>query len=120
MIESDLIDTPRAMVSMQTQQDGFFEVSSNGVLFLDEVTNLSLVSQSKILRAIENKEIQVVGGPMKKVDTRLIFASNANKQVLANPERFRRDLFYRIEGNIVELPPLRERGEDILLHMISS
>lgn len=54
---------------------------------------------------------------MKKVDTRLIFASNANMQVLSNPERFRKDLFYRIEGNIVELPPLRERGEDILLLM---
>jgi len=54
---------------------------------------------------------------MKKVDTRLIFASNANMQVLSNPEKFRRDLFYRIEGNIVELPPLRERGDDILLLM---
>ncbi|KAF5028371.1 Regulatory protein AtoC [anaerobic digester metagenome] len=118
LIESELFGHTRGSVSnAERSKTGFFEECSNGVLFLDEVTNLSLVSQSKILRAIENKEIQVVGGPMKKVDTRLIFASNANMQVLANPERFRRDLFYRIEGNIVELPPLRERGEDILLLM---
>ena len=118
LIESELFGHTKGSVSnAERSKTGFFEECSNGVLFLDEVTNLSLVSQSKILRAIENKEIQVVGGPMKKVDTRLIFASNANKQVLANPERFRRDLFYRIEGNIVELPPLRERGEDILLLM---
>jgi DNA-binding NtrC family response regulator len=54
---------------------------------------------------------------MKKVNTRLIFASNAKMSVLANPDKFRRDLFFRIEGNIVELPPLREREEDILLLM---
>jgi transcriptional regulator with GAF, ATPase, and Fis domain len=80
-------------------------------LFLDEVTNLSPIAQAKILRAIENKEIQVVGGNLKKVNTRLIFASNADLSKLADQKTLRRDLFYRIEGNIVELPPLREREE---------
>ena len=118
LIESELFGHVKgSFTNADRNKTGFFEECSNGVLFLDEVTNLSLVSQSKILRAIENKEIQVVGGTMKKVDTRLIFASNANMQVLSNPEKFRRDLFYRIEGNIVELPPLRERGDDILLLM---
>jgi two-component system, NtrC family, nitrogen regulation response regulator NtrX len=118
LIESELFGHMKgSFTNADRNKTGFFEECSNGLLFLDEVTNLSLVSQSKILRAIENKEIQVVGGPMKKVDTRLIFASNANMQMLSNPENFRRDLFYRIEGNIVELPPLRERGEDILLLM---
>jgi len=116
LIESELFGHVKgSFTNADRNKTGFFEECSNGVLFLDEVTNLSLISQSKILRAIENKEIQVVGGPMKKVNTRLIFASNANMQVLSHPDRFRRDLFYRIEGNIVELPPLREREEDILL-----
>ena len=118
LIESELFGHMKgSFTNADRNKTGFFEECTNGLLFLDEVTNLSLVSQSKILRAIENKEIQVVGGPMKKVDTRLIFASNANMQLLSNPEKFRRDLFYRIEGNIVQLPPLRERGEDILLLM---
>lgn len=118
LIESELFGHAKgSFTSADRSKTGFFEECSNGLLFLDEVTNLSLVSQSKILRAIENKEIQVVGGPMKKVNTRLIFASNANTDVLADPDKFRKDLFYRIEGNIVELPPLRDRGEDILLLM---
>jgi transcriptional regulator with GAF, ATPase, and Fis domain len=73
------------------------------------------MSQSKILRAIENKEIQIVGGNLKKVNTRLIFASNAGLEKLSDQSVFRKDLFYRIEGNIIELPPLRERDDDILL-----
>ncbi|MCB5272110.1 MAG: sigma-54 dependent transcriptional regulator [Candidatus Cloacimonetes bacterium] len=118
LIESELFGHAKGVLpNVERNKTGFFEECSDGLLFLDEVTNLSMVSQSKILRAIENKEIQVVGGPMKKVNTRLIFASNAKMNVLANPDKFRRDLFFRIEGNIVELPPLREREEDILLLM---
>jgi DNA-binding NtrC family response regulator len=96
---------------------GFFERCDDGILFLDEITNLSIAAQSKILRAIENKEIQVVGGESKKVDARLLFASNATLEKLSQPEVFRKDLFYRIEGNIVELLPLRQRGDDIILLM---
>ncbi|MCK9557860.1 MAG: sigma-54 dependent transcriptional regulator [Candidatus Cloacimonetes bacterium] len=118
LIESELFGHVKgSFTSADRNKTGFFEECSSGLLFLDEVTNLSLKSQSKILRAIENKEIQVVSGPMKKVSTRLIFASNANMDLLKDPDIFRRDLYYRIEGNIVEMPPLRERGEDILLLM---
>ncbi|HNQ42912.1 MAG TPA: sigma-54 dependent transcriptional regulator [Candidatus Cloacimonadota bacterium] len=118
LIESELFGHVKgSFTNADRNKTGFFEDCSNGLLFLDEVTNLSLVSQSKILRAIENKEIQVVGGSMKKVNTRLIFASNANQETLADQNKFRKDLFYRIEGNIVELPPLRRRGDDILLLM---
>ena len=118
LIESELFGHVKgSFTSADRNKTGFFEECSNGLLFLDEVTNLSLIAQSKILRAIEYKEIQVVGGSMKKVSTRLIFASNANRDVLNDPEQFRRDLYYRIEGNIVELPALRDRGEDILLLM---
>ncbi|MBM4404008.1 MAG: sigma-54-dependent Fis family transcriptional regulator, partial [Candidatus Cloacimonetes bacterium] len=107
--------TKGACTSADKYKIGFFEECSEGILFLDEVTNLSMPAQSKILRSIENKEIQVVGGSLKKVNTRLIFASNAPISDLSSPQTFRKDLFYRIEGNIVELPPLRERGNDIIL-----
>ncbi len=89
--EKDLAD-PAARSSI-----GFFEKCSEGILFLDEVTNLSLQAQAKILRAIENKEIQVVGGNLKKVNTRLIFTSNADLKTFSDTSRFRRDFFYRIE-----------------------
>lgn len=118
IIESELFGHAKgSLPSADRSKTGFFEECSDGLLFLDEITNLSLISQSKILRAIENKEIQVVGGAMKKVNTRLIFATNADMNLLTNRDRFRQDFFYRIEGNIVEMPPLREREEDILLLM---
>lgn len=116
LIESELFGHIKgSFTNADRNKSGFFEECSNGILFLDEVTNLSLMSQSKILRAIENKEIQVVGGPLKKVETRLIFASNASMEKLSDERLFRKDLFFRIEGNIVELPPLRDREDDILL-----
>ncbi len=118
LIESELFGHIKgSFTSADRNKTGFFEECSNGLLFLDEVTNLSIMAQSKILRAIENKEIQVVGGNLKKVNTRLIFASNAGLETLSDPAVFRRDLFFRIEGNVVELPPLRDRDDDILLLM---
>ncbi len=116
LIESELFGNAKSTFpSDDKYKVGFFEECREGILFLDEVTNLSLPAQSKILRSIENKEIQVVGGTLKKVDTRLIFATNSPLANLSNPAGFRKDLLYRIEGNIVELPPLRERGNDIIL-----
>ncbi|MDD2230353.1 MAG: sigma-54 dependent transcriptional regulator [Candidatus Cloacimonetes bacterium] len=118
LIESELFGHLKgSYTNADRSKIGFFEECTNGLLFLDEVTNLSLLAQAKILRAIENKEIQVVGGNLKKVDTRLIFASNAGLEKLSDPNQFRKDLFYRIEGNVVTLPPLRERDDDILLLM---
>ena len=102
LIESELFGHIKgSFTSADRNKIGFFEECTNGVLFLDEVTNLSLMSQSKILRAIENKEIQIVGGNLKKVNTRLIFASNAGLEKLSDQSVFRKDLFYRIEGNII-------------------
>ncbi|MCK9310608.1 MAG: sigma-54 dependent transcriptional regulator [Candidatus Cloacimonetes bacterium] len=118
LIESELFGHLKgSYTNADRSKTGFFEECTNGLLFLDEVTNLSLLAQAKILRAIENKEIQVVGGNLKKVDTRLIFASNASLEKLSDANQFRKDLFYRIEGNVVNLPPLRERDDDILLLM---
>jgi two-component system nitrogen regulation response regulator NtrX len=118
LIESELFGHKKgSFTSADRNKMGFFERCDNGILFLDEITNLSIAAQSKILRAIENKEIQVVGGELKNVDARLLFASNSTLEKLSQPEIFRKDLFYRIEGNIIELLPLRERGDDIILLM---
>ncbi|MBW6513928.1 MAG: sigma-54 dependent transcriptional regulator [Candidatus Syntrophosphaera sp.] len=118
MIERELFGLEKGTVTeVDRGSVGLFEKCSEGLLFLDEVTNLSLQAQVKILRAIENKEIQVVGGSLKKVNTRLIFTSNADLKSLSDSVRFRKDFFYRIEGNVIEIPPLRERDNDILLLM---
>jgi DNA-binding NtrC family response regulator len=114
LIESELFGHVKgSFTNADTNKVGLFEQSSNGILFLDEITNISMPAQAKLLRAIENKEIQVVGGESKKVNTRLIFASNADYHILTKPDVIRKDLFFRIESNIVELPPLRERDSDI-------
>lgn len=117
-IENELFGYARsAFPGKGKAQAGLFEKCSEGLLFLDEIINIPLNAQAKILRAIETKEIQVVGGSQKTVNTRLVFASNADRKTLADASRLRSDLFYRIEGNVVEIPPLRDRGDDILLLM---
>ena len=100
-----------------SDKKGFFEQSNKGVLFLDEIGNLSYMTQAKILRAIEYKEIQIVGGAKINVDVRFIFASNKELKKLVNENKFREDLYYRLEGNIIHIPPLRERENDIILLM---
>lgn len=118
LIERELFGQERGLDgSLDRPILGLFEKCSEGILFLDEVTNLSIQSQSKILRAVENKEIQVVGGSPKQVNTRLIYTSNADLKTMADSARVRRDFYYRIEGNAIHIPPLRERGDDILLLM---
>lgn len=118
MIERELFGYEKGTFSSADRGSiGLFEKCSEGILFLDEITNLSPQAQAKILRAIENKEIQMVGGALKKVNTRLVFTSNADLQALADSSKFRKDFFYRIEGNVIEIPPLRERDDDILLLM---
>jgi DNA-binding NtrC family response regulator len=118
LIESELFGHVKgSFTSADKNKTGFFELSDKGILFLDEISNLSMPAQAKILRSIEYKEIQVVGGPIRKVDTRLIFASNEKLETLINKGIFRRDLYYRVEGNVITLPPLRERGTDIILLM---
>lgn len=93
---------------------GRFEASSNGTLFLDEIGDIPLATQTKILRNIENKEIERIGSNETiKTDFRLITATNKElKESILNKE-FREDLFYRISTVIIEVPPLRDRKEDL-------
>ena len=93
---------------------GLFQVADGGSLFLDEIGNISLAMQSKLLRVIQEREFTPVGGTkLKKVDIRLIAATNKNLQERIKEGTFREDLFYRLNIVPIHLPPLRERQEDI-------
>src|SRR5437764_7039972 len=96
------------------QQLGKFELASNGTLFLDEIGDLRLDLQAKLLRAIQEGEIERVGGTKPiKTDFRLIAATNVDLEKAVKEGRFREDLYYRINVIPIKLPPLRERAEDI-------
>ena len=95
---------------------GWFETASDGTLFLDEIGNLSLSMQSKLLTAIQNRVIYKVGSKTSiPFDIRLICATNKNLEEMVSKNLFREDLYYRINTIVIEIPPLRDRGEDIVL-----
>lgn len=94
---------------------GKFEQARNGTIFLDEIGNLSLASQAKLLRVLQNRVITKVGGDKEiPVDIRIISATNKDLKKEVKEGRFREDLFYRLAGFEIEMPPLRERKEDII------
>ncbi len=94
---------------------GKFEHAQDGTLFLDEVSDLSPAAQAKLLRAIQDLSVERVGGcGSRRVDTRIIVASNRSLAALVEQGRFRLDLYYRLNGVDVQVPPLRDRREDVL------
>jgi len=116
LVESELFGHQKGAFTgaVQTKR-GLFELAHNGTLFLDEIGELSLDAQAKVLRAIQEKEIQRVGGEQTiSVDARLICATHQPLEELLTQGRFREDLFYRINVFPVFIPALRERREDIL------
>src|SRR5204863_250431 len=93
---------------------GKFELADNGTLFLDEVADMSLTAQAKILRAIEYGEFERLGSErLQRADVRLISATQLPLHEYIDTNRFRKDLFYRISGLTLNLPPLRERPNDL-------
>lgn len=117
LIESELFGhTKGAFTGAVSERAGLFEQANGGSLFLDEIGELPLAMQSRLLRVIQERELRRVGGTaVKKVDVRLITASNRNLARQVKEGHFREDLYYRINVLQVELPPLRERLEDIPL-----
>jgi DNA-binding NtrC family response regulator len=94
---------------------GYFERAEGGTLFLDEIDSLSLSTQVKLLRVLQEKEFERVGGKQSiSCDVRIISATNANLENLISIDRFRRDIYYRINVISLHIPPLRQRPEDIL------
>jgi len=117
LVESTLFGHERgAFTGAHRQQLGKFELASTGTLFLDEVGDLRLDLQAKLLRAIQEGEIERVGGTKPiKTEFRLITATNIDLEKAVKEGRFREDLFYRINVIPIKLPPLRDRVEDVPL-----
>jgi two-component system response regulator HydG len=117
ILESELFGHVKgAFTGANASRAGFFQIADGGTLFLDEIGDASLNMQGKLLRAIQNKEIFMVGSSrVQKVDTRIIAATNTVLSRLVKKGLFREDLYFRLNIVDISLPPLHERGEDILL-----
>jgi DNA-binding NtrC family response regulator len=103
-----------AFTSADERKIGVFEVAHQGTLFLDEVNEMGLACQAKVLRALERREFRRLGGTRKiKVDVRLVAATNVDLEEAVRARRFREDLFYRLNVIHIHIPPLRERREAI-------
>lgn len=115
LLESELFGHKRgAFTGAAENKMGKFEAAQNGTLFLDEISNMSHGSQAKLLRAVQEKSICPLGSNKTvKVDVRIIAASNKNLRELSATGAFREDLFFRLSEYILQLPPLRERKDDI-------
>lgn len=117
LLESELFGYEAgAFTGAQKRREGRFEVAHNGTMFLDELANTSGLIQEKLLRVIEYGEFERVGGSRSvKVDVRLVAATNEDLPSLADRGEFRADLLDRLAFDVITLPPLRERQEDIMM-----
>jgi transcriptional regulator with GAF, ATPase, and Fis domain len=117
LLESELFGHEKgAFTDAHEARAGKFELASGGTLFLDEIGDMSLSGQSKLLRVLEEKTIVRVGGSKPiHTDVRVLAATNQNLAELLRAKRFREDLYFRLNVVSIELPPLRDRGDDILL-----
>ena len=98
------------------ESEGYFGVADKGTLFLDEVGELPLATQARLLRVLETGEyIRVGGQEIRKTDVRIVAATNVNMRRAISEGRFREDLFYRLNSIVIPMPPLRDRGDDIIL-----
>lgn len=117
LIESELFGHEKgAFTGAASRRIGKFEEAEGGTIFLDEIGEMDLSLQAKLLRVLQEKELTRIGGnQVIKLDVRVIVATNRNLQEEVRAGRFREDLYYRLLGLPIHLPPLRERGQDILM-----
>ena len=117
LIETELFGHEKgAFTGADTARPGHIELADKGTLFLDEIGSLGLSLQSKLLRVLQDHMVTRVGGKtLRKIDFRLIAATNDNLEEMVEAGRFREDLYYRIHVVPIQMPPLRERGGDVAL-----
>ena len=117
LLESELFGYERgAFTGAATRKQGRFELADGGTLLLDEAGDLSAATQAKLLRVLQEGEFERLGGTKTlKVDVRLVAATNQDLALLVTQRRFREDLYYRLNVIAIEIPPLRQRAEDIPL-----
>jgi len=115
LIESELFGSDRGAFTGAVERPGAFELAEGGTLFLDEIGEAGPAVQAKLLRALESGEVWRLGGrSSRKADIRLVTATSRDIRGAAEAGRFRPDLLYRIDTLVLELPPLRDRPEDIV------
>lgn len=117
LLETELFGYEKgAFTDAKGMKKGLFELTNGGTVFLDEISEMKSFLQTKLLRVLENQSFMRVGGEREiSVDVRIIAATNKNLSALVNAGQFRKDLYYRLKVMVIEMPPLRERSEDILL-----
>jgi two-component system response regulator AtoC len=115
VMESEFFGAKKGVYTgAENDRPGILELADGGTIFLDEISELPLDLQAKFLRFLQDKEVRRIGDvSAKKVDVRVIAATNKDLKELVNQGKFREDLYYRLEGIKIEIPPLRERKEDI-------
>jgi transcriptional regulator with GAF, ATPase, and Fis domain len=119
LLESELFGHERgSFTGAHAEKKGLFEIADRGTLFLDEIGEVSISMQAKLLRALQEKEITRVGGTRPiKVDVRVLAATNRDLEAMVKDGRFREDLYYRLNVIPINVPPLRQRRDDITVLM---
>jgi DNA-binding NtrC family response regulator len=117
LLETELFGYERgAFTDAKGTKKGLFELANGGTVFLDEISEMKSYLQTKLLRVLESQSFMRVGGEKEiNVDVRIIAATNRDLSSLVNAGEFRKDLYYRLKVMVIEMPPMRERREDILL-----
>ncbi len=117
LIEAELFGYEKgAFTGANARKKGKFEIADGGTIFLDEIVDMPLMAQSKLLRVLEEKAVERIGSIEKiNVDVRVVSATNKNLEKAIEEGTFREDLYYRLNVIPIHVPPLRERGEDVLL-----
>lgn len=117
LLESELFGYVKgAFTGASETRTGFFQTADGGTIFLDEISATTLTTQVKLLRVLQEREVCMVGSTRpRKLDIRIVAATNKDLSVLVKKELFRDDLFFRLNVLTISLPPLRDRGDDILL-----